>query len=301
MKAWLSSSLTIVAIVLLCDAQVTYPRSFYLWSSLEIHSTILKWGEQYPSFLVVQTSQEAFGLPSAGKTNDCPFDGSNVGCLNYFGVIQDYVVNPIGSTGSNQLPTVLLSGALHGNERVGPTAVMETASLLLAAAACESTSSQACRKDLTRQGIIPKQRRWLARLVRSRRIILVPTANALGYYRNMREEGDIDPNRDFPFDQDPTYCMRSIAARTLNELFLKYIIQLSLTYHAGIDMIGYEWGAFPYENNDVSPDDVAQSELATGFSKFAGGWVGQRNYPIGTMNDLLYPVNGGMEDWAYAG
>jgi predicted deacylase len=251
--------------------------------------------------LFVQTSQDAFDLQSAGKSTDCPFDENTVGCLNYFGVIQDFIANPIGSIESNQLPTVLLSGALHGNERVGPTAVMEAASLLLAAAACEATSSQECRNDLNRQGIVPKQRRWLARLVRSRRIILVPTANALGYYRNVQQEDDIDPNRDFPFDQKSTLCMQSIAARTLNELFRQYIIQLSLTFHAGIDMIAYEWGAFPYFDTDISPDDVAQSELAAGFSKFAGGWAGQRNYPVGTMNSLLYPVNGGMEDWAYAG
>jgi len=43
------------------------------------------------------------------------------------------------SPSSNALPEVLWSGALDGNERVGPTAVMEAASLLLKAASCEAS------------------------------------------------------------------------------------------------------------------------------------------------------------------
>jgi len=36
-------------------------------------------------------------------------------------------------------------------------------------------------------------------------------------------------------------------------------------------------------------------------SRFAGsgGVAGNRNYPTATMNDLVYPVHGGMEDWGY--
>ena len=37
-------------------------------------------------------------------------------------------------------------------------------------------------------------------------------------------------------------------------------------------------------------------------SRFAGtGSVrGNREYPFNTMNDIVYPVHGGMEDWGYA-
>ncbi|EJK75026.1 hypothetical protein THAOC_03263, partial [Thalassiosira oceanica] len=41
-------------------------------------------------------------------------------------------------SGWKYLPDVFLSGAVHGNERVGPTALMEMAELLLEAAYCES-------------------------------------------------------------------------------------------------------------------------------------------------------------------
>lgn len=37
-------------------------------------------------------------------------------------------------------------------------------------------------------------------------------------------------------------------------------------------------------------------------SKFGGGgaYSKGRDYPYRPMNSLVYPVNGGMEDWAYA-
>ena len=283
-------------------AAETYPRQYRVMPAREIQQTIVRLGKDYPKFIEVRTSQEAYGLPSAGAFADCPFDGADVGCLNYFGVIQDYVAHPKSSASSNRLPTVLLSGALHGDERVGPTAVMETARLLLQAAECEADGGTTCRQVLkTEQGISDKQCRWLARLVTSRRIVIVPTANALGYYQNIRTEDGNDPNRDFPYDQYSTLCMLTIAARTLNEIFRRNIIQMSFTFHAGIEMIGYEWGAFPYLNTAVSPDDTAQAQLATGFSTYGGGWSGQPTYLTGPMNDIIYAVNGGMEDWAYAG
>ena len=39
---------------------------------------------------------------------------------------------------------------------------------------------------------------WLARLVNTRSVYVMPSANALGYYLDQREELSTDPNRDFP-------------------------------------------------------------------------------------------------------
>ena len=55
--------------------------------------------------------------------------------------------------------------------------------------------AKSCRITLEQKGINDKHRQWLARLVTTRRIVIVPTANALGYYQNIREEDGIDPNR----------------------------------------------------------------------------------------------------------
>ena len=202
-------------------------------------------------------------------------------------------------------------------EQVGPTAVLEAAQLLLDAASCEAlprmalrdtpewdhdvANAKACRQNFADMGVTEANRQWLARLVSTRKIVVVPTANALGYYRTAREENGVDPNRDFPYDlRDPRSCMVTIAGRTLNEIFRQNMFQLSLTFHGGMEVIGYEWGA-PSWGGKTSPDDVAEAEIAAAYSHYGGGWSGSRPYQYGNMNDLVYPVRGGMEDWAYAG
>jgi hypothetical protein len=114
----------------------------------------------------------------------------------------------------------------------------------------------------------------------------------------------VDPNRDFPYDiLNPTLCMQTIAARTLNEIFRAHLFQLALTFHAGMEVIGYEWGA-PSWLGFASPDEIAQDRIAAAYSRYGGGWggsSGSSSYTYGPMNELVYHVRGGMEDWAYAG
>jgi len=66
--------------------------------------------------------------------------------------------------------------------------------------------------------------------------------------------------------------------------------------------IAYEWGS-PGRNvgNKKSPDDSAQREIAHGMSEIGGTFASEVKYPYGTMNNVVYEVHGGMEDWGYAG
>ena len=111
----------------------------------------------------------------------------------------------------------------------------------------------------------------------------------------------IDPNRDFAFDQQANKCMTTITARTLNELFLDHLVQLSMTYHGGTEMITYEWGHLSIPYNKMSPDDESQDILSRGLSQYAGKMNSNgKFYQYGQSNDILYGINGGMEDWVYA-
>ena len=126
-----------------------------------------------------------------------------------------------------------------------------------------------------------------------------PSFLALGYYQNRREEGSIDPNRDFPFDlEDNSLCMQTIAGRTANEIYREHMFQLALTFHGGMEIVAYEWGAPSYLNFN-SPDHEAQSQIGGAYSRYGGGWGTSRPYKYGTMNDEVYYVRGGMEDCTY--
>eukprot|EP00816_Leptocylindrus_hargravesii_P001589 CAMPEP_0196801782 /NCGR_PEP_ID=MMETSP1362-20130617/1558_1 /TAXON_ID=163516 /ORGANISM="Leptocylindrus danicus, Strain CCMP1856" /LENGTH=775 /DNA_ID=CAMNT_0042172905 /DNA_START=192 /DNA_END=2519 /DNA_ORIENTATION=- len=294
-------------------------RPFEYLNSEAIKSELESLQETHPKFITLGSSQDWYDLPTAGTANDCPFDSSVTGCKNYIMIIEDPSV-PDPSV----LAEVFLSGSVHGNERIGPTTVMETARLLVESAECEALprsksdiseeeweddvrKAKDCRSKLQKQGIFPWARRWMARLVSTRRIVVVPSANALGYYQNKRTEGSIDPNRDFAFDQENwSHCMRTIAGRTINEVYREHMFQHSLTFHGGMVAIAYEWGA-PSRNTPKgipSPDDTAQVELGFGLSNYAGSFTPSSEgykYPHDSMNNLVYPVNGGMEDWAYGG
>jgi len=249
----------------------TEVKKFEYLMQQDIKLALEELAETYPQLVTFENSQERYGLPTAGGSSDCPFDDDVVGCKNYFITIED----KMSLDDRSAIPDVFLSGAVHGNERIGPTTVVETAKLLLEAAACEALPrpvghiseeeksnevelATECRRSLSARGIFPWIRRWLARLASTRRIVVIPSANAVGYYRNKREEERIDPNRDFAFDQvNWSKCMQTIAARTINELFRDHIFQHSLTYHAGMVAIAYEWGA-PSRNNPKgipSPDE----------------------------------------------
>lgn len=77
---------------------------------------------------------------------------------------------------------------------------------------------------------------------------------------------------------------------------------MSMTYHGGIENITFEWGATNVPRKALSPDDVAQRAIADRMSRYAGALKPNGStYDTGDMNDLLYPVRGGFEDWAYAG
>lgn len=227
---------------------------------------------KFPHLASAWTTQQRFGLPSAGTCG-------NEACLVW--VLE--VTHQPSLARHPERPDVLLSGALHGDERVGPLATLELARWLL-----------------QRYDTDP----WARRIVHTRRLLLVPAANAIGYHQRSRSELGRDPNRDFPFEQSPTACMTTVAGRSINELFRSHLIQLVVTFHAGMEAVGYVWGDFHHRRDAAarnrSPDDVGIAALARAASGFAGAGTHGRLYPTAPMNSVVYPVAGGMEDWGYA-
>ena len=151
-----------------------------------------------------------------------------------------------------ELLGLFLLGALHGDERVSLTAVLDIASLLLESDWCDSMPSQTLDyndtdimakaeeflSNLEGRGVGDVDRRWLSILVTTRRIFILPTVNALGYDRNSRMEDGIDANKYFPYYlMDQTLCMQTISGRTINKIFRDHLFQLSLTFYGGMEAI----------------------------------------------------------------
>lgn len=278
------------AALLLCLFSVFIMQSFARdYKYLDYASMVDKIYElerKYPQQIKVTTAQEEYGLDSPGKCGPVDCEQHIIHLTNFQTYFRDKTTRP----------EVFFSGAVHGNERVGPTTLIETLELLARNHA---------------EGDNP----WLKRLVDTRSIFMMPAANAIGYFKNECREGGIDPNRDFAFDREDQDCMNTITARAINEIWRDHMFQLALTFHSGVRMIGYMWGDITNGDNFTSPDQYAQASIAAALSAYAGTFdeisnpspdygdpelYNRYTYPNGPRTDLLYAVNGGMEDWAYA-
>mmetsp|Transcript_23050 Transcript_23050/g.47782 ORF Transcript_23050/g.47782 Transcript_23050/m.47782 type:complete len:733 (+) Transcript_23050:188-2386(+) len=294
------------------------PFSYIPYDSMV--SRMQSFASTFPQFVEVHTSQDVYGLPTVGTCGQ-----STSACHNYFMVIQDRL-HSLGSLmdtklvedegddrqGATHVPDVFFSGEVHGDETVGPLAVFHTAELLLTASACSATyyetstptngSNEYCAKWFDEWGYKEGELIWLSGLVASRRIIISPMSNPSGFSATLRSENNIDPNRDFAFDvTSPSLCMRTVTGRHINSLYRSSIIQAGITFHGGMTAVAYEWGAPSYKHRGkVSPDNGAQKVIGKGMSDYGGTFTTEIKYPYAPMNDIVYPVHGGMEDWAYA-
>lgn len=248
----------------------------------EIVNYILELETKYPQYAEVFTVQDKYGLPLRSELK-CTISGVSSACEHYVIKITDESSLP-----DPERPEVFFSGALHGDERVGPQSVVALAELLL---------DHASRAD---------GNPWIKRLVQTRTIVIMPTTNAYGYDKNTREENGYDPNRDFNYGKGST-CFQTMVARAVNEVWRDHLFQLSITFHGGTRAVSYEWGSTNHalnsdgEGSEISPDDRGQWFLGRIMSRYGGKFQEDSTYyPDGRMNDIVYAVDGGMEDWAYA-
>ena len=90
----------------------------------------------------------------------------------------------------------------------------------------------------------------------------------------MKDEVDIDINRDFPYLVKNNECMRTIGARVVNELFISHLFSLSLTLHGGTESLTYPFG---------SPNHLVDSKpIPTNYIKDKNGKVIGSEYKIGS-------------------
>lgn len=252
-------------LLLLFFVEGGWARHFDALDYDELTRQISELSERHPNLVNLSIAQQEFRLPSPGVcgVSRSPCQTQILHITNFSTYSRDKASRP----------QVYLSGELHGDERVGPHATLELARVLL-----------------------ESQNPWVRWLVDNRYIVLTPITNSIGYDRNRREENGVDPNRDYPIDQAPSKCMVAIASRIVNEVFRSHMFQLAVTFHGGMEAIAMLWGTVSRRSasKHKSPDDTGVMQLAQGLSDYSGPALAHSApYPVGRMNDLVYPVNGG--------
>lgn len=286
----LALSFCLFAFFLLRHPAPAYAKPFTHRTYAQIIDRLTHLANQYPSLLRIYSAQDRFSLPHVGtctETHSAHNTSSHVPCTIWVVELSNFDTLP----SHPDRPEWLVSGVLHGNEVLGP----------LSALAFIEYMTDGYDKN-----------QFVRRMVNTRLTTIVPMANAMGYEHGHREERqtsptgeliNLDPNRDFGFDQDPTKCMQTVAARTLNELFRVHLFRLVVTFHGGTNALGYEWGDMTHCEGSVchpAPDTHIMHALAKRMSHNAGpAGAHEEAYPFGDMGKLVYPVHGGLEDWGY--
>eukprot|EP00961_Rhodomonas_salina_P264227 3571353-Rhodomonas_salina.1 len=116
----------------------------------------------YPEYISLYAAQAKYNLPVVGTCSEDTRGILKAGCKAF--VLE---LGKKGTANAETRPQLFFSGALHGNERVGPTALVELATYMLGRM---------------------HQDPWLRRMLEERTIVLMPAANAIGYFGNTREE-----------------------------------------------------------------------------------------------------------------
>ena len=145
--------------------QATAERYRYL-SYTEIVARMKRLAKDHSDLLSLSTAQQDFGLEPVGRCGAAP---CHVWLMR------------LGGSPTVPRPRVFISGALHGDERIGAVVALEVAEYLL--------------------GEHKRGNHWATRLLTTRHTVIAPMPNAEGFYRHKREELGRDPNRDFAFDQ----------------------------------------------------------------------------------------------------
>ena len=247
------------------------------------------------AYAVSRKASDMYGIDTA-KTKDK--GGSTIEC-------SPYIVRVTDTTSIEtdiQRPQTIISGEIHGDERVGPSASLFVAELLVWSASCMIRKDDDSCHRLKSIGVTSYDDRiWLAFLATRRDTYIMPTANCLGYIMDRRDDNGIDPNRDFSYSREDGRCFLTTTAKIFGKLMSETLTQIVITFHGGMEAIGYEWGSKNHlRPDDQSPDDHCNSMIAEAMKTYAGHFHDVKDYPVGRINSLVYPVDGGMEDWLYA-
>lgn len=256
----------------------------------EIHQRLVELVKTYPNILRMYSAQQTFLLPHVGNCTQFKSASDTIGipapCTIWVVELSNFNTLP----SDPMRPEMLVSGLLHGDEVIGPQAVLAFIEYMALNYASNG---------------------FVKRMVDTRLVTLVPMTNAIGFFNGERIERQmegnrtltIDPNRDFGFSQDPEKCMQTVAARAVNELFRMHLFRVLITFHGGTNALGYEWGDTHHCDGAVckpAPDASIMDELGRRMSGNAGpAGSFEAPYPVGDMGKLVYSVSGGMEDWAY--
>ena len=287
--------LNVILLILIFTLNITFSQKLYIhYNYDDIINTFEQLSKTCSHYVKIDTSQTRYNLDSYKSCGKKP-------CVNLIVFLTDF------DSYTLDRPSYYISSSIHGDEVIGSSSLVEFVKYF-----CDSYNY--------------KKNSLYHNILKTKLIIMTPMTNAYGYYNKRREERvyiessnkyvDVDPNRDFPYYNNKekiVNCMRTLSARTINEIFNEFIISGAITFHGGDNVLGYPWGNYLHIMNDKynrkisteSPDFNAFDSIGRMMVKNSKSEKNEKNqirkYGIGDMTTTVYPLDGALEDWAYGG
>jgi hypothetical protein len=169
---------------------------------------------------------------------------------------------------SSGKPVVMITAATHGDELITTEVAMDLVDKLVSAYG----------KDAR-----------LTALVDSHDLYFIPVLNADGFSETNRYDGNVDPNRSYPYPgHESATPSPSIAA--VMKFFSTLNVRGSLDFHAYGELIMYPWA---YTHTPIPPAPHAQLDALTKHMAEAN------HYTYGPIADVIYIAPGSSADYYF--
>lgn len=166
-------------------------------------------------------------------------------------------------------PRVMLTAATHGDELITTEVLLDLMSQLLAGASAN-------------------EKRFL-QILENHEIFFIPVLNADGFVKHNRYDNGADPNRSYPYPDDPQALPTASIAAVMN-FFNEQKINASIDFHAYSGLIMYPWA---YTEKTLDAAETKRFEDIT--SKMAAS----NGYEHGPIATTIYIAKGSSADYYY--
>ena len=274
-------------------------------------------GKEYPDLIKVETAQKLYNLPHPGGS--C----NNKLCEHYIAFISNHNMT------SSRKPQIFISGEVHGDEQVGPNAAIELISLLVT----QYNSNKWIKYLLNTRYIIIMPMSNPYGYFSSNREELLPSENGEQEFRDINRDFPYLKEKTQCMQTVGARVINEIFIHHMIQLALSlhggtesltypygtpnhiksnFINKISVNYetlknktvipkfgaNAQKEVNLFQQGQFEYFSSPGSkslnpPDHTSITLIGNRLSNIS-------NYTSGNMNEVVYPVTGGMEDWAYS-
>ena len=165
-------------------------------------------------------------------------------------------------------PELMITAATHGNEIITTEVVLGLMDKLIAGYGKDSR---------------------LTKMAADHELYFIPVVNADGFVDRERYDNGRDPNRSYPYPENPT-AKSTASISALIEFFKSRSIEASLDFHAYGELTMYPW-AYTYESVPQKDrqmfDDLTKKMAAT------------NNYTYGPISKVIYVAKGSSADYYY--